>query len=374
MRIRYAIRNLGRARGRLLFSFFGTAFAAFLMAVEGSLLYGFTLAASRIVDAVDADIWIVGRGIPAFEYVSPIDERIAWLARGVPGVAMTGRGIAGWAPLTKDDGQRTFVLIVAADREFRGRTPDIAGPMGFLQSTRAALAIDATDRYTLGAHAVPSHVQVSRRRASVVGVVDGFASFLGTPFAFAEFSEAKRLLPYRDGDVSFITVRTAPGYSADAVRDALRTRFPDVDVLTAGEFSNRSRIYWLVQTGAGGALSVAAILGFIIGLSVIAQTIYSLTSENVEEFATMKALGASNGFVRFIVLAQSLICGVVGGLAGLALVQPFTSVARHIVTWIAVPPWMYLMVLGAMIVLCILAALFAARPALGAEPGRVFRA
>src|SRR5687768_17122249 len=90
-----AVRNLLRSQGRLWVSLCGIVFAAFLMAVQGSLLYSFTLAASRIVDAVDGDIVIVGKGIPTFDYVSPIQERYAYLAAGVEGVLDAGRGILG---------------------------------------------------------------------------------------------------------------------------------------------------------------------------------------------------------------------------------------------------------------------------------------
>jgi hypothetical protein len=97
MRVLLAIRNLLRSGGRLWVSLFGIAFAALLMCVQGSLLYGFTRAASRVVDAVDADLWLVGKGTPTFDYVTPIPERYAAVALGIEGVRDAGRGVAGWA-------------------------------------------------------------------------------------------------------------------------------------------------------------------------------------------------------------------------------------------------------------------------------------
>jgi hypothetical protein len=55
MKVALAVRNLKRSGGRLWVSLFGIVFATFLMGVQGSLLYSFTLAASRIVDSVDVD-------------------------------------------------------------------------------------------------------------------------------------------------------------------------------------------------------------------------------------------------------------------------------------------------------------------------------
>lgn len=169
-------------------------------------------------------------------------------------------------------------------------------------------------------------------------------------------------------------MRIASGTASEAATSAIAARLPNVDVWTKNQFAWRSRLFWLIQTGAGGALSLAALLGFLIGLVLVAQTIYALTSENLEEFATLKSMGASDANVFSIVLTQSLTCGVIGGAIGLLLVGPFAVLARKIVTWIAVPPWMYVVVAALVVLLCTVAAMVAARPALSVNPGRVFRA
>jgi putative ABC transport system permease protein len=374
MKTTLALRNLLRSGGRLWVSLFGIVFATFLMGLQGSLLYSFNLAASRIVDAVDADLIMVGKGTPTFDYVSPIPERYAVLALGADGVRDAGRGVAGWAPIERPDGDRTLTFLVGVEDGFRGTLPavlDIAAAHGLAEQ---ALIIDATDARTLQfAHAARG-VQIAARRGELISQTHGFSSFLGSPYVFTEYGDARRYLRLERTQVSFLLVRTAAGLDPIAIRDALRARFPDVDVWTKPEFAAKSRQFWLVQTGAGGALSLAAVLGFCIGLVVVAQTIYSITAENIEEYATLKAMGASNGDIRAVVLIQSLTCGVVGGLVGLILVRPFAALIRPIVTWITVPMFIYVMVALALAGLCVLASFIAARPAITVDPGRVFRA
>jgi len=373
-RLRYAGTSLTHARGRLTIALVGITFSAFLMAVQGSLLYGFTLAASRIIDAVDGDVWIVAPGIPALEFASPIEERIAWLARGVPGVAETGRGISGWAPFQRNDGGRTFVFAVGATQGFMGKIPSPDGAANLVGGRKVPLQVDETDKNALSETSLPIGVQVAGVKADLVGSIKGFAAFLGTPFVFARFEDMRNFLPYKPSTISFVLVRKEPGSSAESVRDALRARFQNVDIWTKNEFSSKSRIFWLIKTGAGGALSLAAILGFLIGLSVVAQTIYSLTVDNVEEYATLRALGAHKGYIKSIVLIQSLACGATGTFFGLLGVGPFADAAKAIVTWISVPAWMYLLVSVVVAILCVLAASIASRPAIAIEPARVFRA
>lgn len=355
-------------------SLFGIGFATFLMCVQGSLLDSFICAASRVVDSVDGDIWIVSKGTPTFDYVSPIPERYSYLALGIDGVRDAGLGIAGWAPIQRPNGDKTLVMVIGVEKGYQGRLPDVADLAvgnGFGDS---ALVLDATDARTLGYGSSLRIAQIADRRGYFLAETTGFASFLGSPLLFTSYVDAHRYLRMERTQTSFIVLHVLPGRDSTVIRDALRLRLPDVDVWKSAEFSWRSRNFWLVQTGAGGALTVAAILGFGIGLVLVAQAIYSITAENIEEFATMKAMGASDRDVHFVVLVQSLICGIVGGFFGLVVVEPFAVLLRVMVSWMSVPYWMYFVVVGALTLLCVLASLIAARPALGVEPARVFRA
>src|SRR5262245_65991064 len=150
MKAALAVRNLRRSGGRLWVSLFGIAFATLLMAVQGSLLHSFTRAASQIVDAVDADLWIVGKGTPTFDYVSPIPERYAFLALGFEGVRDAGRGIAGWAPIQRPNGDRTLVMLIGVESGYGGTIPAVADMGGAKGLSDAALVLDASGGATVG--------------------------------------------------------------------------------------------------------------------------------------------------------------------------------------------------------------------------------
>src|SRR5262245_53059735 len=150
MKAALAVRNLHRSGGRLWVSLFGIAFATLLMAVQGSLLHSFTRPASQIVAAVDADPRLVADGTPTFEYVSPIPERYAFLALGVEGVRDAGRGIAGWAPIQRPNGDRTLVMLIGVENGYGGALPAVADLAGAKGLSDSALVLDASDATTLG--------------------------------------------------------------------------------------------------------------------------------------------------------------------------------------------------------------------------------
>src|SRR5258707_4795687 len=91
-------------------------------------------------------------------------------------------------------------------------------------------------------------------------------------------------------DAMYVLLRVSNEYQVSNVQQNLRQRLPEVDVLTQSEFAHKSRMYWTMKTGAGGAILTAAVLAFLIGLVVVSHTIYANTMEYIEGNATLKAL------------------------------------------------------------------------------------
>ena len=73
-----------------------------------------------------------------------------------------------------------------------------------------------------------------------------------------------------------------------------------------------------VLTGAGAALFAGALLSVIVGTAIVAQTLYSSTKEHLYEFATLRAIGASNSYIYRVIISQALLNAFIGfGIAGL---------------------------------------------------------
>ena len=60
-----------------------------------------------------------------------------------------------------------------------------------------------------------------------------------------------------------------------------------------------TRFYWLFTTGAGLAVLLAALLGLVVGVVVVAQTIYATTMDHIREYGTLK------GWVRRIAICMA---------------------------------------------------------------------
>ncbi len=358
--MKLAWQNIIHDRSRFSVTVLGVSFALFLMVFQGSLLVGFLRAASRLIDASDSDIWITARGVQAFEFGTTLESRVREMAAGVPGVMETDRVCMAFAVYRTPKGKQQ---VVAPDM------PELAGVI-----SPDAVIYDVSDQELIAVPSLPTEVEINRHRASIERQIQGYGAFLGVPFLFTSYRNAIRYLGFGPDDAMYVVLRVSKGSSVSDVKQSLQERLPEVDVLTRDEFAHKSRMYWTIKTGAGGAILTAAVLGFLIGLVVVSQTIYANTMENIEEYATLKALGAPKSLVARIVLTQALLCGAVGSTLGLFAVIPVIDYAKSLIPWIYMPWWLPVVMVLPSMAMCSLASIASVRNALTVEPGRVFRA
>jgi putative ABC transport system permease protein len=372
---RLAWHNLAHERVRFAVTVLGITCATLLMIVQGSLLMSFLGAASKIIEATDSDLWIAGRGTPCFEFPASLERRFLELAHSVPGVGATSRICTRIVSYRKPDGDQQLVTLIGSESGAGSKFPsprvsrgDVATqPEGLLIDESAAKLLNTVGR-------LPVEVELNEHRATVIGRISGFSSFLGTPYAFASYADAANFSGLRATETMFIVVRLSAGAEIENVKRKLQERLPNVDVWTRAEFSHKARIYWTSQTGAGSAILGAALLGFLIGVAVVSQAIYATTMEHIEEFATLKALGAKAGFIIRVIVLQSLASGITGYFLGVLIAGPVIRGAKSAIPWLVEQPWLPAAILPMTLAICVLASLLSVRAALGIEPARVFRA
>jgi putative ABC transport system permease protein len=124
------------------------------------------------------------------------------------------------------------------------------------------------------------------------------------------------------------------------VRRQLRESLSDVEVLTAAEFRNRSRNFWLFGTGAGAALFAGALLGLIVGTVIVAQTLYSSTKDHLSEFATLRAIGSSGSYIYMVIVWQALLSAVVGFCGAAAISSVVVRMTANSALAVVVTPAM----------------------------------
>jgi putative ABC transport system permease protein len=92
----------------------------------------------------------------------------------------------------------------------------------------------------------------------------------------------------------------------------LRQNLPsDVSVLTHEELIQREQQFSSSQP-EGVILKFGTVVGFVVGIIVIYQVLYTDISEHLGEYATLKAMGYSDRSLLMVVLGEAIILGVMG--------------------------------------------------------------
>ncbi len=368
-----AFRNLFHDRLRFIATVIGIVFSIVLVTVQMGLYLGFGRTVTTMIDHASADLWIVPRGTKCFEDPSLLDVRDRYRALAINEVTEAIPVVIGFADWRMSSGETTPVFIVGSDLRSGGLQPWnlVEGQVEALSAPRA-VAVDRSYFDRLGISGIGATAEIRQQPVRVAAVTSGIRSFTTTPIVFMDVDRARAHTGVPSSKATYFIIRLSPHADANLVRRALMSNIADVEVLTSGEFRERSRTFWLFSTGAGAALFAGALLGVIVGTVIVAQTLYSSTKEHLNEFATLRAIGSSRGYIYRVIVWQALLSAVIGfsiaALIGDAIVQLTAATALPIV----ITPGLIVGLFLLTVVMCIGSAIAAIIQVTRIDPAMVF--
>jgi len=308
-----AWRNLFHDKVRFSVTLTGIVFAIVLIIVQIGLFLGFSTATTAVIDHSGADLWIGSKHVPYIETGAAFSERKLYPVLATPGVQTATKYVVRWSQWKRADGSNEGVLIVGfnPDQPLGGPWNIVAGSVAALKAPDAVM-IDTFYQQKLQVTHLGQVVEIDGRRARVVGFTQGIRSFTTSPYVFTTFKNGQNYAQLREDQTIYILVKAVPGTEIAALKRRLAALDKDVDVFTTAEFSRRTRFYWMFTTGAGIAVLLAALMGLVVGVVVVAQTIYATTMDHLREFGTLKAMGASNRYIYRVILKQAVLSAVIG--------------------------------------------------------------
>jgi putative ABC transport system permease protein len=368
-----AFRNLFHDRIRLAVTMVGILFSIVLVAVQLGLYLGARSIIVSMIERSEADLWVMAYGTKNFEEGQPIDARARFTALSVPGVARAVPLIVSFADWRKPSGGTNLVVVIGSDAEDGGLRPwnVVEGDVSGL-GARDAVIIDKTYLSDLGITSVGDTAQIGASRVRISGFTDGIRSFTVSPYVFTTLNRARSLLDMPADMMTYVLVKLEPDADLEAVRTLLRSKVPDSEVLTKGEFRDRSLNHWLFATGAGVALIGGAILGLVVGTVIVAQTLYSSTKDHINEFATLRALGSSSGYIHRVILAQAALSAVLGYALGMVIALTVVYLSERTALPIVMTPSLAALLLALTVAMCAISALSAIGKVMRIDPAVVF--
>ena len=369
-----AFRNLFHDRIRLAVTLIGILFSIVLVAVQLGLYLGSSRDITALIDNAKGELWITAFGAKSFEDGGMLltqKERNAALA--VPGVKSVAPVFATFAEWRKPAGGSTRVVVVGADVEDGGLGPfqlvegdwaDIRAPEG--------IAVDKSYLSELGVEGIGSTAQISSGRVRVRALTDQIRSFTQSPYVFMPIGRARTLLGVPESTSTFHLVTLQDNADVETVRAAIQEQIAPAEVLTKNEFLERSLKQWLFNTGAGAALIGGALLGTLVGTVIVAQTLYSSTKDHINEFATLRALGSTSGYIHKVILAQAGMSALIGYALGMILSIMIVMASKGSALPIMMTPALAFGLLALTLGMCAISAVSAIFKVTKIDPATVF--
>lgn len=327
-----AIKTLIADRGKLLTALVGVVFSIVLVNVQGGLFFGLIAKASLLVDQGSADVWVGHKKMTNVDFPHSIPRRWVQRIRSIDGVAQAEPYLVGHSVMTLPDGGFEPVLVVGCDpKSLLGSANQAFGSNPEAIRQPDGIIIDECDAHKIGNPKVGDVREIGRQRAKVAGFSKGILGFLVTPYVFTTFDRAAAYLHQPTNEASYFLVSAEDGVDAKELCARIKSRVPDVEAYTGAEYAALSIAYWMQRTGIGISFGAATVLGLIVGLVIVAQTLYASVLDRISEFGTLKAIGAAEKQIYSVILSQALLLALLGSSVGLicvAVVQKLCTSPR----------------------------------------------
>jgi putative ABC transport system permease protein len=353
----------------------GVVFAVLLSNQQAATFLAIVNRNVMVVDSnPDVDIWITP---PQTEILQPgklLSQAPLNQARGMPGVAWAEPILIGGATISRPEGgSEQAVLIGTRGPAWRG------GPFNMVAGSRDGLAepdsmiFEDSDREKFGGLNLGSVREVNGRRIKVAGFTWGLVPFGPSSYAFADFDLARQLMHTDADQSSVILVGLEPGFDPATVARELQKRMGSEQVSTREEFRHTLVNYMLTKTPIGVVLGSSTVIGLLVGFVMVALTMFSAVLDNLREFGTLKALGATTLDLVGLLWVQAIVYGLIGAVVGSVLVGRLATATRSAQIAMQLPPLLLLSTAGIAVVMCIVASSVAVLRVRAIEPAMVFR-
>lgn len=205
---------------------------------------------------------------------------------------------------------------------------------------------------------------------TIVGITDKNNMMLYSR-AFVNLDEAQEILRQK-GQVNFILVSLPDPSRASEIEEKLESDIAGITVYKKSDFA-KSNAKALMDTFVP-IIFVITIIGFATGAVVVGLTIYTATMEKIKEYGVLKAIGATNRKLFFIVFEQALWSSLLGYVLGILLAWLVSKLVVDVINMVLeFNLKIYLLALGASVAMSFVATYIPLIRIAKTDPAMVFR-
>lgn len=361
-------------RLKLAGTLFGVVFAVVLGNFQVGTFLALVFKNRMFVENAAVDVWVTPPGTRQFQGGgTPLNDSQLNRVRSTPGVAWAEPLLVQTGQLKLPNGGTEPVSLIGtrAPRFAGGPWNLVAGSTDALLQPGAVIFEDS-EREKLGGLNLGSVRELNGRHVQAVGFTWGLLPF-APAYAFAELTLAREMIKQAEGEHTFLLVGAEEGVPPEVLRERLQQALPDAKVMTRDEYMAEILRYILTATQIGVSFGMSTFMGLLVGLITVALSMFSSVIDNMRQFGTVKAIGATTGDLARLLFVQAMVYGVVGSLIGLGMMAALVQGIRNAQLTPILPTASIGITFVLMIGTCLLASVLALFRLRSLEPAMVFR-
>jgi len=355
------------------------AFATLLMVQQAGIFTGIMDWTASIINTTQASIWVIDSKVEDVNQPFALRDTDLGRVRSVSGVAWAVPLYQTVQQVRLKDGTFQSVLLMGIDAStFIGApTTILKGRLEDLRQSNAILLDEYGQQTMLSDNAPPLDVgdtfELNDHEARIVGLFRTKRSFSGYPFVYTTYERAIEMAPKTRRNLSYVLVEPQTGQSPVAVARKIEEE-TGLRAYTSNEFYWSTVWWYWNNTGIPSAFGATILIGFIVGVAVAGQTFYMSVLDNIRYYGALKAMGATNGLLARILIAQAALVGFIGYGLGLGAATIFGYFAiRNFSPPFYMPYQILLVVFLAITSICVFSALLGIWRIRSLETAEVFR-
>ncbi len=320
-----AWRQLMKEKTRLLVAIAGIGFADMLMFVQLGFQDSLYDGATQTQRLLQADLVLINPQFQTLFSVQSFSRERLYQALSVDGVASVNSiYIASGQWKNPDTRQNRAILIWGVEPAAPSfSVPEVKQKAPQLQQLNQVL-FDRSSRPEYGPIAEMVQKQgsleaeVNRQMIRVTGLFTIGATFAADGNVITSDSTFLKLFPERQPNkIEVGLIQLQSGTQPEAAKAQLTAMLGnDVRVLTPVELAEVEKHYWESQGAIGFIFGLGVTVGFIVGIVIVYQILYTDVANHLPEYATLKAMGYGDRYLLGVLLQESLLLAVLGYIPG----------------------------------------------------------
>jgi putative ABC transport system permease protein len=307
-----ALKLLINDRAKFAALIVGITFAIFLIVQLTSIFSGILSKASANVINIGARVWVMDLSVNNPLNVIPMPDYVLDAVRSMDGVKYAVPLYSGVALVRLKSGSyQPSTVLGLDDASLLGRPELIEGKIEDIYGENAFIVVKDQEYSKLEEPAVGTTFEVNDHRGVIVGIARVTTSGLfGIPTLYTTYNRALQYLPHTRFTIAHVLVE--PKSEGDIPE--IKNQIAKIGYLglTDKEFQKKTADFYMYKTGAGVNILMMMMIGFLVGLSISGQTFYTFILENLEKFGALKAIGAKNSELVYMILFQISFASFIG--------------------------------------------------------------